>query len=73
MTDQISQSKLQVQETSMSIKAAQEFQEALIESFKKQSIIYQIRKRREERKKKEFLGRLKYGKRYHRTDDPGPF
>lgn len=54
-------------------KERQDYIDAFIETYKKTSILHQIRERRRERKKQEFLGRLKYGKRYHKTDDPGPF
>ncbi len=73
MTEQTSQSTLQVHETSTSLTVKEDFERTLIETLKKHSVIYQIRKRRRDRKKKEFLGRLKHGKKYRTTDDPGPY
>lgn len=49
--------------------AKREFEETLIETLKKRTILNYWR----EKRKKEFLGRLKYGKKYNRTDDPGPW
>lgn len=74
MTEQTSPSTTEEQQQSSEKKTngtftEQDFRDELIETFKRNSILEYFKRKR----RKEFLGRLKYGKRYRRTDDPGPF
>lgn len=69
MTAQTSQST-QTEQAISGLVTNEKFKTELLEIFMDNAILTRMRRAR---KKKEFIGILKYGSRYNRTDDPGPF
>ena len=57
--------KEQMQQSSI----ARMFREQLLDTFYENSILARMKR---ERQKREFVGKLKHGKKYRYTDDPGP-